>query len=134
MEYYEYMKIPLALFPRWIIEQYELEKHVHNEYIYLELRRAVWGLPQAEILANKCLKQKLEPFRYHECKNTPRLWYHKTKSLTFTLVLYNFGVKYVDKSNAEHLIASLKANYALTVDWTGNLYCRISLDWNYVNR
>ena len=47
LEYYEYMKIPLALFPRWIIEQYELEKHMHNGYIYLELRRAVWGLPQA---------------------------------------------------------------------------------------
>ena len=25
LEYYKYMKIPLALFPRWIIEQYELD-------------------------------------------------------------------------------------------------------------
>jgi hypothetical protein len=50
------------------------------------------------------------------------------------LMVDNFGVKYVDKSNVEHLIASLKANYALTMDWTGNLYCGISLDWDYVNR
>ena len=57
LEYYEYMKIPLALFPRWIIQQYELERHMHNGYIYLELIRAVWGLPQAGILANKRLKQ-----------------------------------------------------------------------------
>jgi hypothetical protein len=27
LEYYEYMKIPLALFPRWIVEQYDLSKH-----------------------------------------------------------------------------------------------------------
>jgi hypothetical protein len=92
------------------------------------------GLPQAGILANKPLKQKLAPFGYHKCKNTPGLWYHDTKTITFTLAVDDFGVEYVDKSNVEHLIASLKANYALTVDWTGNLYCGISLDWDYVNR
>ena len=101
---------------------------------YLELQRAVWGLPQAGILANKCLQQKLELFGYHECNNTPGLWYHETKSITFTLVNDDFGVKYVDKSDVDHLIASLKENYALTVDWNGNLYCGISLDWDYVNR
>ena len=116
LEYYEYMKIPLTLFPQWIIKQYELEKRVHNGYIYLELRRSVWGLPQARILANKRLKRKLAPFGYQECKNTPGLWYHKTHSITFMLVVNNFGAKYIDKINVKHLTASLKANYALTVD------------------
>ena len=78
LEYYKYMKIPLALFPRWIIEQYELETHMHNGYIHLKLRQAVWGLPQAGILANKRLKRKLEQFGYNKCKNTPGLWYHET--------------------------------------------------------
>ncbi len=27
LEYYEYMKIPMVLFPRWIVEQYDLSKH-----------------------------------------------------------------------------------------------------------
>ena len=100
----------------------------------MELRRAVWGLPQAGILANKRLKQKLAPFGYHECKNTPGLWYHETRNITFTLVVDDFGVKYVDKTDVNHLISSIKNDYELTVDWTGNLYCRISLDWDYVNR
>jgi hypothetical protein len=52
----------------------------------------------------------------------------------FTLVVNDFGVKYVNKNNVEHLISSIKANYELTVDWTGNLYCGITLDWDYVNR
>jgi len=98
------------------------------------MRRAVWGLPQAGIHANKKLKQKLAPFGYHECKNTPELWHHETRSITFTLMVDDFGVKYVDKTDVKHLISSIKANYELTVDWTGNLYCRISLDWDYVNR
>ena len=52
----------------------------------------------------------------------------------FTLVVDNFGVKYVDKKDVDHLIASINTNYKLTVDWTGNLYCGISLNWDYVNR
>ena len=99
----------------------------------MELRREVWGLPQAGILANKRLKRKLAPFGYHECKNTLGLWYPDTRKIAFTLVVNNFGVKYVNKSNVEHLTASLKANYALTVDWMGNLYCGISLEWDCVN-
>jgi hypothetical protein len=98
------------------------------------MHRAVWGLPQAGILANKKLKQKLAPFGYQECKNTPGLWYHKTRNILFTLVVDDCGVKYVNKNDVEHLISSIKANYELTVDWTGNLYCGITLDWDYVNR
>ena len=68
----------------------------------MELRRAVWGLPQAGILANKRLKQKLATFGYHECKDLPGLWYHKTRNIMFTLVVDHFGVKYVDKKDVDH--------------------------------
>ncbi len=50
LEYFEYMRIPLALFPIWIIEQYDLKKPVLNGFVHLEMRRAIGGLPQAEYL------------------------------------------------------------------------------------
>jgi len=53
LEFYKYMKITLELFPVWIIEQYNLKAHAFNRFVHLEMRRAVWGLPQAGILANK---------------------------------------------------------------------------------
>ncbi len=59
LEYFEYMKIPLALFPTWIVDQYDMSKHHKDGWVYLEMRRAVWGLPQAGILANKKLRQKI---------------------------------------------------------------------------
>jgi hypothetical protein len=90
--------------------------------------RAVWGLPQASILANKCLRRKLAPFEYYECVNTPGLWYHKSQPITFTLVVDDFGVKYVSQDDINHLIASIKAMYTLTKEWTGDLYCGIKLD------
>jgi hypothetical protein len=70
LKYFEYMQIPLALFPIWIIEQYDLKKQVLNGFVHLEMKRAVWGLPQAGILANKQLRRKLDPFGYYKCINT----------------------------------------------------------------
>jgi hypothetical protein len=48
-------------------------------------------------------------------------------------VVDNFGVKYIDQDNINHLIASIKKTYTLTEDWTGNLFCRICLDWDHTN-
>ena len=98
------------------------------------MRRAVWGLPQAGILVNKKLRRKLAPFGYHECVDTPGLSKHESRPLTFTLVVDDFGVKYENKEDVDHLIASIKSTYKLTKDWMGNLYCGISLDWDYVNQ
>ena len=94
----------------------------------------MWGLPQVGILANKCLQRKLALFGYFECVNTPGLWYHKSRPITFTLVVDDFGVKYVSQDDIDHLIVSIKAMYTLTKDWTGDLYCGIKLDWDYKNR
>ena len=88
----------------------------------------VWGLPQAGILANKRLCRKPKSI------NTPGLWRHETRDITFTLVVDNFGVKYVKKEDLDHLKASIKSTYMLTKDWVGNLYCGITLKWDYKNR
>jgi hypothetical protein len=134
LKYFEYMKIPLALFPSWIVEQYGLAKHLKEGWVYLEMRQAVWGLPQAGILGNKRLRRKVAPFGYYKCVETPGLWKQETRPLTFTLIVDDFGVKYESKDDVDHLIASIKSTYKVTKDWTGNLYCGVSLDWDYINR
>ncbi len=67
LEYYEYMKIPLTFFPEWIVKQCNLTQHALHGFVHLEMRRAVWGLPQAGILANKHLRQKLAPLITQDC-------------------------------------------------------------------
>ena len=89
------------------------------------MRRAVWGLPQACILANKLLKRGLAPHGYFKCKQTPGLWKHTTRPITFTLVVNEFGVKYECQEDIDHLIVCIKKKYELTINWDGNLYCRI---------
>jgi hypothetical protein len=53
LEYFEYMRMPLELFPIWVQEQYNLKMLAFKGFMHLEIRMAVWGLPQAAILTKK---------------------------------------------------------------------------------
>jgi hypothetical protein len=134
LKYFEYMQIPLTLSPKWIQIQYKMKGVAYQGYTYLEIRHTVWGLPQAGILANKRLQKKLRPFGYFKHMNTPGLWYHELHPISFTVVVDNFGVKYIYKDDVNHLVASIKATYTLTKDWSGDLYCGIMLSWDYINQ
>jgi hypothetical protein len=51
------------------------------------------------------------------------------------LVVDDSGVQYTHLQDAQHLLATLKQHYeAINVDWTGSLFCGISLKWDYTNR
>ena len=51
----------------------------------------------------------------------------------FTLVVDDFGVKYVGDEHAAHLQAALRETYEIEVDEEGEKYVGISLDWDYAN-
>jgi hypothetical protein len=55
-----------------------------------------------------------------------------SRPISFTLVVNDFGVKYVGKEHATHLIDCIKEKYGVTEDWMGDLYCGIKLKWDYV--
>ena len=54
--------------------------------------------------------------------------------MTFTLVVNNFGVKFVGKAHAEYLKMVLEEYYKITVDWEGEKYVGIILKWDYQRR
>jgi hypothetical protein len=82
----------------------------------------MYDLPQAGSLANKFLKKHLNKHGYQQSKLVTGIWKHKTRPIQFSLVLDDFGVKYVGKEHAQHLKNPLKEHYKLTFDWTGKLY------------
>jgi len=45
LDRYEYMKMPIALFPDDIIAHYGLNEKVLNGYVYMEIRKGMYGLP-----------------------------------------------------------------------------------------
>jgi hypothetical protein len=58
LDWYEYMQIPVKIFPSWIVEQYDLINKVVKGYTYLEMQRVAWGLPQSGILASTLESQQ----------------------------------------------------------------------------
>ena len=52
MAKYEYMWIPVKDIPTIIMEQYNLAPLIHNEKVCVEIRKGMYGLPQAGIIAN----------------------------------------------------------------------------------
>jgi hypothetical protein len=72
------MYIPLQILPPAIMDQYNLTALIHNNCVYVEIRKGMYSLPQAGKLANNQLIAALAPFGYHPVPLTAGLRRHKT--------------------------------------------------------
>ena len=102
--------------------------------MYVRIELGMYGLPQADLLANKLLAQRLNIDGYYQCQYTPGLWRHVWRPVTFSLVVDDFGIKTVGLTHVKHLELVLKKYYEVDVDWKGQLYCGVHLDWDYKHR
>jgi len=89
---------------------------VKNGYVYVEIRKAIYGLRHAGVLANKLLEEPLAPKGYSEVPHLSGLWKHISHPIKFTLVVDYFGVKYAGKKHTDHLINALKHYYKIAED------------------
>jgi hypothetical protein len=134
MKRYEYFRMKLELFPQDIINEYDLTSKIdHNGNVHCEVRQGMYGLPQAGIIAQELLKERLNKAGYTQSKFTPGYWKHEWRPISFTLVVDNFGVKYIGKEHLMHLIRVLKEHYEVEEDWEGTQYLGITMDWDYKN-
>ena len=84
---YEYVRIPVWMIHTHIQELYGLSSKIVDGHVYMEIRRGMYGLPQASKLANEQLEQFLAPHGYFPCPITPPgLWTGRNSDLMFTLV------------------------------------------------
>ncbi|MBM5801495.1 MAG: hypothetical protein FJ077_11840 [Cyanobacteria bacterium K_DeepCast_35m_m2_023] len=135
MKRYEYMRIKLTDIPEEIIEHYKLRSIVTDDgYIYCEIRKGMYGLPQAGIIAQELLQERLAKVGYHQSKIIPGLWTHETRSICFTLVVDDFAIKYVKKEDADHLLTALQKDYTISIDWEATKYIGLTVEWDYKDR
>lgn len=131
----EYIRIKLSDIPAEIIREYKLRDIAGPDgSVYIVAVKGMYGLPQAGLLANKQLEKRLNAAGYHQSKYVPGLWSHKWRPIQFTLVVDDFGVKYVGEEHAKHLKRTLESHYKITTDWTGERYIGINLLWDYKRR
>ena len=129
----EYMKIHRRNIPPDIYDQYSLQDKVTSTgFVYVKIKKGMYGLKQASILAYQHLVNNLAPHGYTPCKYSLGLWTHTTRPTKFCLCVDDFGVKYFSKDDADHLLTSLRSSgFTVSTDWSGKNYCGLTLDWNY---
>ncbi len=129
MKRYEYFCMKLDHFFQDIIDKYDLTSKVdHNGNVHCEVQRGMYRLPQAGIIVQELLEEQLKKAGYTQSKLTPGYWKHKWLPISFTLVVDNFGVKYIGKEHVMHLIKVLNEHYEVEEDWDGKRYLGITLD------
>ncbi len=119
---YEYLRIHVDK-PPSIFDQYNLNSLIYNQHVYFEIRKYMYGLPQAGKLSQTRLIQHLSENGYTQCPNTPCLFRHRTQEIMFCLVVDDFVVRYKTQADAEHLIHTLeKYDYKFKVQPLGDVY------------
>ena len=108
MEISKYVRIKLLDIPQEFIEKYDLTKASQNGWIYFDILRSCYGLPKSGRLANYLLCTRLEKVGYYESATTPGLWSYKWRSIQFVLIVDDFGIKYVGKEHALHILNTLE--------------------------
>ena len=133
----EYLRIHIDDISEEIInEEYKLRDMVNSKgFVHIRATKSMYGLPQSVILSNELiLEKRLNAAGYSQSKLVPGLWSHKWRPIQFSLVVDDFGVKYVGKQHAEHLESVLKEHYPVKCEWDGDRYIGIHLQWEYSKR
>ena len=135
MARYEYMRLCITDMPEEVTEHYNLcDKAIPDGYVYCEIQKGMYGLPLAGIIAQQLLEERLKKHGYCQSQTTPGLWKHDTRPISFSLVVDDFGVKYVGEENAQHLLDMVRQYNKCLCDWEGERYCGITIKWDYEGR
>ena len=117
---YEYFRMKLEIFPEDIIAEYNLCNKVDaTRNVHCKFQQGMYGLPQAGIITQELLEERLLKAGYQQSKITPGYWKHDWRPTSFTLVVDDFGVKYIGKEHVHHLTQTLKQHYKIKDDWEG---------------
>ena len=132
LSYFQYMKIHSDKIPPEIQNEYNTADLADtNGYIYFEIRKGMYGLKEAGIVAWKELVHHLKQYGYEPMRLTTGMWKHRTKPTLFFLTVDDFGIKYCSNRDLHHLLQALKGKYTITVDTEGTQYCGMTLEWHY---
>ena len=87
MKRYKYFRMKIELFPEDIIQEYNLHNKVDaTGNVHCKVQRGMYGLPQAGIIAQELLEERLLKAGYCQSKVTPGYWKHDWRPISFTLI------------------------------------------------
>ena len=89
MDIYEYMKLPLKIIPDEIIQKYKIQDWANKVFVFMEIQKFMYGMPQNWNIAN----DKLNQDGYDLAPINPGLRQHQKMPPQFSLLVDDFGVQ-----------------------------------------
>jgi hypothetical protein len=102
-----------------------------NNKILFEISKGIYGLEEAGKLAQDRLFAHLATAGFYQVPHHTGLLKHESRPIMFSLVVDDFGVKYVSRDDVNYLATTLRQLYAITMDWTGTQYLGITVEHDY---
>ena len=127
-----YMVISLKQLSTTVIDKYNLRSLSHNNNVMVKITKGMYGLAQAGRLAQDRLIPHLSKHGYEQCREVPMLFRHATRPIAFTLIVDDFGIKYTNLADADHLFAALRELYVITTDMSGEQYIGLHINHNRI--
>ena len=93
-----------------------------------QVEKGMYGVPHTGIVTQDILTKRFNDGGYRQHDKTPGFWKHDTGPIYYALIVDYFGVKYVGKEHAQHLVDVPEELYVVANDWTKKKYCGINLD------
>ena len=91
----------------------------------------MYGLQIAVILTYKNLKEHLGKHGYVPIEGTVGMWKHMARKTRFCVCVDDFGIKYFNQNDIDHLLKALQKQYVVAVDWDGKNYYGLYFDWHH---
>ena len=109
----EFFRIRLEYISKEFIEEYNLIPYSNNWWIYFEIIKGWYVLPQAGMLAF------LNKTGYYETTTKTEIWRHKWRPIMFVLIVDDFGIEYVGNNHLHHIRTVRTNHYTITEDLDG---------------
>jgi hypothetical protein len=126
----DYFKVKASKMPEAVLAKYNISPD-DDDYVYFRLDKCLYGHAVAGRLSNKELVKLLKTAGYYESDLVPCLFKHETRPISFSLIVDDLGVKYVNNEDIQHLIDAISPRWKVKLNATGNRYIGMNLKWDY---
>jgi hypothetical protein len=131
----KYVHIKITNIPEEFILEFGLaQKENHSGWIYFEIQRGCYGLPQAGILAKDLLCGRLEKEGYYKANTTPGLWKHKWQPIQFCLIVDEFGIENVGIKHFNHLLSVRQRYHHVQTNMAGSKIVGSNVQWDFPSK
>jgi hypothetical protein len=131
-----YVQIEADTIGDQLIDLYRLNDLVYTSksgkrMITFRLAKAMYGYPAAGLLSFNKLKSALEQADFYEHPLVDCLFLHKTRSITFALIVDDMAIKFDNEDDLQFLLSTISPHWKVKLDRSGTKFIGMDLLWNY---